>query len=50
VLAQVELGLLKEALRHLVYYRCVTLIDIFQYSNTYVTTPKIQALYESSAL
>jgi len=42
--AHMDLSMVEEALRHLVYYKCVTLIDIFQFSNFYEPTSLIAEL------
>ncbi|KAG5184888.1 nitrogen permease regulator 2-domain-containing protein [Tribonema minus] len=39
--AEVDIGIVKRCLRALVYYKCVALIDIFQYSNVYISTAKV---------
>lgn len=43
-LASVESESLKKALQHLLYYKCIVLGDIFQYSNMYRVTAGIHAL------
>ncbi|KAJ6225375.1 hypothetical protein RDWZM_003920 [Blomia tropicalis] len=48
--ADVELNLVKACVQNLIYYGIVSLIPIFQYSNVYVTTPKICSLIESSSM
>ena len=48
--ADVELNLVKSCIQNLIYYGIVTLIPIFQYSNVYVTTPKICNLIENTSL
>lgn len=40
--ADVSLELTKEALRHLLYYRTIMLVDIFFYSNVYALTPLVR--------
>jgi hypothetical protein len=49
-LADVELALVKKALQHLLYYGCVIMVDIFQYSNIYATQPRVQLLLRSADL
>ncbi|OWZ02385.1 hypothetical protein PHMEG_00026066 [Phytophthora megakarya] len=39
--ADVEIAIVKKCVRQLLYYGCVTLIDIFLHSNIYANTPKI---------
>eukprot|EP01104_Vermistella_antarctica_P001293 TRINITY_DN11345_c0_g1_i1.p1 TRINITY_DN11345_c0_g1~~TRINITY_DN11345_c0_g1_i1.p1 ORF type:complete len:399 (-),score=95.71 TRINITY_DN11345_c0_g1_i1:114-1310(-) len=39
--ADVDIELVKRGIQHLVYYKAIALIDIFQYSNMYTTTPTI---------
>jgi len=40
-LAEVDTNLIKVCLQNLLYYKVVKLVPIFQYSNTYATTPEI---------
>ncbi|CAI5719813.1 unnamed protein product [Peronospora effusa] len=42
--AEVEIAIVKKCVRQLLYYGCVTLIDIFLHSNIYANTPKIAVL------
>uniref|UniRef100_M4B659 Nitrogen permease regulator 2 n=1 Tax=Hyaloperonospora arabidopsidis (strain Emoy2) TaxID=559515 RepID=M4B659_HYAAE len=42
--ADVEIAIVKKCVRQLLYYGCVTLIDIFLHSNSYANTPKIAVL------
>lgn len=42
--AEVEPRLVKRCLRQLLYYRCITMIDIFQYSNMYCVTRALSTL------
>ncbi|RLN94981.1 hypothetical protein BBJ28_00022999 [Nothophytophthora sp. Chile5] len=42
--ADVEIAIVKKCVRQLLYYGCVTLIDVFLHSNIYATTPKIAML------
>lgn len=39
--ADVEVAIVKKCVRQLLYYGCVTMIDIFLHSNIYATTPAI---------
>ena len=42
--SNVELSIVKQCLRQLLYYECITMIDIFQHSNIYTTTLKLATL------
>ncbi|DAZ99905.1 TPA: hypothetical protein N0F65_011828 [Lagenidium giganteum] len=42
--ADVEIAIVKKCIRQLLYYGCITMIDIFLHSNIYATTPKISSL------
>eukprot|EP00943_MAST-04B_sp_MAST-4B-sp1_P004804 g4804.t1 len=42
--AGVEVALVKHCVRQLLYYGCVSLVDIFQYSNIYTTGPRVNLL------
>ena len=42
--ADVDLQVVEECLQHLLYHGHIQMIDIFQYSNTYMVTPKISEL------
>ncbi|TMW65334.1 hypothetical protein Poli38472_007976 [Pythium oligandrum] len=42
--ADVEIAIVKKCLRQLLYYGCITMIDIFLHSNIYAITPKISVL------
>ncbi|EQC27174.1 hypothetical protein SDRG_14977 [Saprolegnia diclina VS20] len=46
VIAEVELSIVKNCMRQLMYYGCITMIDIFLHSNIYATTDKISSLVE----
>lgn len=50
LLGDVDVDLVRSAVRQLVYYGCIAVIDIFQYSNIYATTPDITRLAESAEL
>jgi hypothetical protein len=43
----VHLDLVIAAMHHLLYYKCITMVDIFQYSNVYVCTPRIRLLAQN---
>ena len=45
-LADTNLGLTRNAIAHLLYYRCVLLLDIFQFSAIYAPTAEIGAFVE----
>lgn len=42
--SNVELAIVKNALKQLLYYQCIKMIDIFLHSNIYITTSKIHEL------
>ena len=42
--ADVEVAHVKHCVRQLLYYGCVALVDIFQYSNIYTTGPRVNLL------
>ncbi|CAI5735732.1 unnamed protein product [Hyaloperonospora brassicae] len=48
--ADVEIAIVKKCVRQLLYYGCVTLIDIFLHSNIYANTPKIAVLANDQKL
>ncbi|KAL4655377.1 nitrogen permease regulator 2-like protein isoform X1 [Arapaima gigas] len=48
--ADVELNLVRIAVQNLLYYGVVTLVSIFQYSNVYCTTPKVQNLIDDKSV
>lgn len=48
--ADVELNLVRIAVQNLLYYGVVTLVSIFQYSNVYCTTPKVQSLIDDKSV
>ncbi|KAG8523953.1 GATOR complex protein NPRL2 [Galemys pyrenaicus] len=48
--ADVELNLVRIAIQNLLYYGVVTLVSIFQYSNVYCPTPKVQDLADDQSL
>ena len=47
---KVDVNLAKACIQNLIYYGVVALAPIFQYSNVYVTTPKICTLVKNTAL
>lgn len=48
--ADVELNLVRIAVQNLLYYEVVTLVSIYQYSNVYCTTPKVQNLIDDKSI
>ncbi|XP_077459122.1 GATOR1 complex protein NPRL2 isoform X2 [Stigmatopora argus] len=48
--ADVELNIVRIAVQNLLYYDIVTLVSIFQYSNMYCTTPKVQSLIDDKLI
>ncbi|KAF2758607.1 nitrogen permease regulator 2 [Pseudovirgaria hyperparasitica] len=50
ILADTDLSLTRKAIRHLVYYSCVLLLDIFQFGAIYAPTPDIHSFVTSEAL
>lgn len=48
--AEVDVSLVSKCIRQLVFYNCVVLIDIFQYSNIYAGTPRIHELLQNEEL
>ena len=48
--AEVDVKLVSKCIRQLVFYNCVVLIDIFQYSNIYAGTPRIHELLHNEEL
>ncbi|XP_061730544.1 GATOR complex protein NPRL2 isoform X2 [Nerophis ophidion] len=48
--ADVELNIVRIAVQNLLYYDLVTLVSIFQYSNVYCTTPKVQSLMDDKLI
>lgn len=43
-----EVSLVKACIQNMIYYEILTVVPIFLYSNSYVTTPKIGNLVESN--
>ena len=50
VLADADLRLVRKAIRHLLYYGCVALLDIFSFSAIYAPTPSISGFVEDEAM
>lgn len=48
--ADVEVSLVKACIQNMVYYRVVTIIPIFQYSNVYTCTPEMSSLARDTKL
>lgn len=48
--ADMDLDLVVKAIKHLLYYGFVGLVDIFQYSNRYMVTQEIMQLYTKESL
>lgn len=48
--AKSNVELVQECIRHLVYYRCVVLSDIFQFSNIYAPTSEIHRFLTNPAM
>ena len=48
--ADVEMSLVKTCVQNMIYYGIISLIPIFQYSNVYLTTPRLVELAENVAL
>jgi len=46
----VDISLVKNCLRQLLYYQCIAMIDIFQYSNVYTPMESIGELYRDKTL
>lgn len=47
---EVEVTLVKASIQNLIYYGLIRLIPIFQYSNSYVATPRLVDLVENAKL
>ena len=43
--ADVDIDIVKRSIRTLLYYDCVSLTDIFQYSNVYIVTEKVSSTH-----
>lgn len=50
LLADADLKLVRKAIRHLLYYGCVLLLDIFSFSAIYAPTAEIAAFVESKEM
>ncbi|KAF0701090.1 Aste57867_8387 [Aphanomyces stellatus] len=50
IVAEVEISIVKNCLRQLLYYGCITMIDIFLHSNMYSTTSKIYEFFNDPSL
>lgn len=48
--SNVDVSLVRRCCQHLLYYGCVALVDVFQYSNVYATLPRVQLLVTSDVL
>ncbi|XP_028398199.1 GATOR complex protein NPRL2-like [Dendronephthya gigantea] len=48
--ADVDLNLVRICIQNMVHFQVVTLISIFQYSNVYIPTPKINNLFQDKQL
>ncbi|CAG8627576.1 13791_t:CDS:2, partial [Cetraspora pellucida] len=49
-LADVDYGLARKCMEHLLYYGCIIMVDIFQFSNVYAVKPDITRIIEDEAL
>ncbi|RHY78148.1 hypothetical protein DYB30_011525 [Aphanomyces astaci] len=49
-MTDVDVVVVKSCLRQLLYYRCITMIDIFMHSNNYATTPKLHSFFNDPLL
>lgn len=52
IISQSEMSpeIVKNAIKHLIYYDCVRLVDIFEFNNRYTVLPTIRNLYEDKDL
>ncbi|OQR95534.1 hypothetical protein THRCLA_07784 [Thraustotheca clavata] len=50
ITAEVDLSIVKNCMRQLLYYGCITMIDIFLHTNIYTTTEKISMLMNDADL
>ncbi|XP_071810529.1 GATOR1 complex protein NPRL2-like [Asterias amurensis] len=48
--ADVDINLVKICLQNMLYYRVITIVPIFQYSNVYITQPDINKVVEDKEL
>ncbi|CAG8548219.1 17561_t:CDS:2 [Rhizophagus irregularis] len=49
-MADVDYGLARKCMEHLLYYGCVIMIDIFQFSNVYAVKPDIMRIIEDETV
>ncbi|CAG8444558.1 392_t:CDS:2 [Ambispora gerdemannii] len=49
-LADVDPGLARKCMEHLLYYGCIIMVDIFQFSNVYAVKPDIMRVLEDEAV
>ncbi|ODV89294.1 hypothetical protein CANCADRAFT_29503, partial [Tortispora caseinolytica NRRL Y-17796] len=49
-LADADYSIVKKCIQHLMYYDCVLIIDIFQFSNRYACTPDIELFATDDAM
>lgn len=48
--AQMDLPAVSKALQHLLYFGCIKMLDIFQFSNIYTVLPNLRTLYSDTVL
>lgn len=48
--ASMDLPAVSKALQHLLYFGCIKMLDIFQFSNIYTGTPHLRTLYADTVL
>lgn len=48
--AQMDLPAVSKALQHLLYFGCIKMLDIFQFSNIYTCLPTLRNLYSDTVL
>jgi hypothetical protein len=49
-LADADLELTRQCVEHLLYYRCIIMIDVFQFSNLYTVRPTIATLADDEVI
>ncbi|KAI9208930.1 nitrogen permease regulator 2-domain-containing protein [Polychytrium aggregatum] len=49
-LSNAKSSLVRLAIRHLIYYGCVKMVDIFQFSNIYIVTPQVRRFMQDVSL
>jgi len=49
-LADVDYGLARKCMEHLLYYGCIIMVDIFQFSNVYAVKPDIMRIIEDETV